>query len=210
MALETEPQPPIGMEDAVLVLEKAQDGEQARAAERRHADIFGLEREREPNARIGEVAPQIAVDRGEGAQLRQGAQHLRGDEVAQAVERALEDRPESVQLGPVLGQETAQLAGIVRGYPGDLRSQPLRVGRHVERVALLEDDPIQRIEAPQLDMPVQVLAAGGKNLLQHPRVEKEGGAEVEMVAIRRRDRPGSPADLRLLLEHRDLEAGAAE
>ena len=46
--------------DAVLVFEERQDGEQARAVERRHAQVLRLERERQPHARVAEVPAEFA------------------------------------------------------------------------------------------------------------------------------------------------------
>ena len=42
--------------DAELVFEKGEEGEQARAAERRHAEVFGLEREGETDPGVAEIA----------------------------------------------------------------------------------------------------------------------------------------------------------
>ena len=60
------------MEHPVLVLHERQDGEQARALERRHAEILGLEREGEPHPRVREVAGEIAVDAAQRTQRRAG------------------------------------------------------------------------------------------------------------------------------------------
>ena len=51
------------MEDAVFVFEERENREQARAAERRHAEIFRLEGEREADARVAKEAAEIGVDR---------------------------------------------------------------------------------------------------------------------------------------------------
>ena len=51
------------MPDAVFVFEEGEDGEQARALERRHAEVLRLERERELQARVVEVARQLRVQR---------------------------------------------------------------------------------------------------------------------------------------------------
>ncbi len=48
---------------AVFVLEEGQDREQARAAERGHAEIFRLERKRKLQPRILEIARQFLVQR---------------------------------------------------------------------------------------------------------------------------------------------------
>ena len=77
------------MPDAELVFHEGQDGEQARAAERRHAEIFALEREGEPHARIAEVARRDR-DRPSGAAAAAAARAASpGAQVAQAVERRL-------------------------------------------------------------------------------------------------------------------------
>ena len=48
------------MKNAVLVFEKGENREQARAAERRHAEVFRLEGKRQTNARVGKEAAQYA------------------------------------------------------------------------------------------------------------------------------------------------------
>ena len=100
------------VKDAVLVFEEGQDREQARALERRHAEILRLEREGEPHARVGEVAPQILVDAREGPERRQRRQHGGRHEVERARERLLEHRPEAFELVAVVVEEAADLRGI--------------------------------------------------------------------------------------------------
>ena len=61
------------MKHAVFVFEEAQDAEQARAAERRHAEIFRLKTERKAHPLIGEEALEIGVH---GLMRTQHRQHL--------------------------------------------------------------------------------------------------------------------------------------
>ena len=50
-----------GMEHAVFIFEEAQDAEEARATERRHAEVFRLETERESHALYTRCAETFAV-----------------------------------------------------------------------------------------------------------------------------------------------------
>ena len=74
-------QPPIGCQMPCSCFEKRQDGEEARAAVRRHAEVLALERERQPNARILEIARQLPVDAGPRPKVQKPACHRRVQQV---------------------------------------------------------------------------------------------------------------------------------
>ena len=98
------------VKDAVLVLEEREDREEARAVERRHPQVFRLERHRQPDPRIVEIAAQLAVEREPGPQQGKHLEQLRREQVAPAQERRFQDAPELVHLDAVVVQEAAQLA----------------------------------------------------------------------------------------------------
>ena len=103
---------------------------------------------------------------------------------------------------------------MLRASSGAKRAMPaasaLRIGRRLELAAALEDEPVERVEAAQLHILVEILAAGGEDLAQDPGVEEEGGADIEAVAARRADGARPPADRLAALEHHHVEAGAGE
>ena len=72
--------------------------------------------------------------------------------------------------------------------------------------AALEDQPVLRVEPDQLDLVLEPAPHAGEDLGEDAGIEEEGRAEVEAVAVRRRQRAGAAADDLVLLEHRDLRA----
>ena len=65
------------------------------------------------------------------------------------------------------------------------------------------------VETDQIDFVVQVHAATAEDALQDLRIEKEGGAQVEVEPVLR-NRRGSPPHLPLLLENLDIETGLGQ
>ncbi len=105
---------------AEFVLQQRQDGEQAGAVERRHAEVLGLKREGEAHARVAEVPGEVVVHR---LQRRQPAQRLeqgRVGEVAPPVEGAFQHRLEGRELAPSALKKGPQLLGVHRVELGDL------------------------------------------------------------------------------------------
>ena len=120
------------MEDAVLVFEERKDREQARAAERRHAEVFRLEGEREADARVAEEAAEIGVQRLMRAKHREHLQQAQVDEVLPAEERRLEARLHALELGAILVEEAAEARRVARRDRGDLLLHARDVRRRVE------------------------------------------------------------------------------
>ncbi len=79
------------VEDAVLVFQEGEDGEEAGAAEGRHAEVLGLKGEAEADALIFEVHLEIAVEGFPGSEQRKELEHVRLGEVAPAFEGGLEE-----------------------------------------------------------------------------------------------------------------------
>src|SRR5262249_2614587 len=109
-----------GMPDAVLVFEERQDREQAGTVEGRHAQVFRLKRECQPDARIAEIASQLALQRQPRPQDRQQPGHPPGENVAQSEERPLQTRAEARQLYAVVVKEPAEAGNVARSDSGNL------------------------------------------------------------------------------------------
>ena len=133
--------------DAVLVLQERQDREEARAVEGGHPEVLGLEREGEADARIAEVASQVAIERFPGPDDRQEFQELPAEEVLPAEEGSFETRLKPRHLVTVLVEEALDVSRIVGVELRDLRLQTSDVGRAVDRAAGAEGDAILRVEA---------------------------------------------------------------
>ena len=127
-----------GMIDPVLVFEERQDREQARAAERRHPEIFGLEREGEADPRVLEVALQVLVDAAAGMEVGESGDHGRRGHGTQGVEGLFQHGLEEFQLHPVVGEEL-----VVR--------TPVALD---ERVADEKLPAGLRVDTPVVDLPV--------------------------------------------------------
>ena len=194
------------MEHAMLVFEEAQDREQARTLERRHAEILGLEREGEPHPRVLEEAAQLPVDRREGLKLGQRRQHGAGGQGAAGVESLLQHRFEQLQLGAPVREETVHVLRIARCDLGDLAGELLYVWSREQFAVALEDEPILRIQPFQLDMVLQPFAAGREYLIQDLGIEEEGRPDVEAVAVRRGEGLRPTTDDLVALEEHDLDA----
>ncbi len=150
--------------DAVLVFEERQDREQARAVERRHAEVLRLERERQPDARVAEVPAQFAVERRPRPQQSAAASAAAsGCRSRQLEERPLQARAELFELVPVLGRGSG---GRSRASAGlmlrDLGFHARDVGRAVELPAAAEHDAVLRVEPDHRDFGLQVAADSSK------------------------------------------------
>ena len=120
------------MKDAVFVFEEGENREQARAAERRHAEVFRLEGKRQANAVIAKEASEIGVHRLMRTEHRQHLEQAHVDEVLPAEERRLEARLHPRELGAVFVEKTAEARRVVRRDRGDLLLHARDVGRRIE------------------------------------------------------------------------------
>ncbi len=197
------------MKDAVLVLEEREDREEARAIERRHPQVFRLERHRQPDPRVVEIAAELAVEREPGPEQGKDLQELGREQVAPAQEGRFEDAPELVHLDPIVGQEPRKLAGVAGRERGDRLFHPGDVGRGLELASAAEDEMILRIEPDHRHLGVQISADGGEDRFEHPGIEEEGRPQVKAEAILA-DRRGPPADPRLALQHGHLVTGPGQ
>ena len=171
------------MKHAVLVFHEGQDGEEARAAERRHAQVFALERKRQADARVLEVARQVAVHRLGRPQQRQRADRVELQEVEGTVESLLQHRPEGLQLAPVVLHVVGQPGGVVRRQPGDFLGHAVQVAARPDLAAAAEDQAVVRVEPDHLDLVLEPAAADREDLPQDPRIEEEGRTHVEMESV---------------------------
>ena len=170
------------MVDAELVFHEGQDREQAGAAERRHAQIFALEREGQPDPGVGEVARQILIDGLVRPHQRQRLQQRRIDQIERAVESLFQHGPESRQLPPVVRHEARQVGRVGGRQLRHLLRHGGLIGRRAQFSSGLEDQMILRVQPDQVHFTGQVLAAGGENIAEHARVQEEGRPHVEAVA----------------------------
>ncbi len=193
------------VEHAVLVLEEREDREQARALERRHAEVLALEREAEAHARVAEVAREVAVDAAQRPQPAQGSQDRRREQRAGARERHLQDRLEGAQLGPVVGAHRRQPPRVLRAQLRDLRHHPVQIRAGEQAAARLEHEAVHRLQPDQIDLLAERTPTGGEDLLEDARVEEEGRAAIEPEAVDL-EVGRAPADPGLTLQHGDLGA----
>ena len=200
------------VEHPVLVFEEAQDGEQRRAAERAHAQVFGLEAEGEPHARVREMRPQISIHAAIGPHQAQRLEHVEAEQVGFRAEGACQHGPEFLQLGAVLRHEPFKVARILRAELGDFLGHARHVGGGVDGDALLaiEDQPIERIQADQVDLILKPRAAGLEDFGQDARIQEEGGPKVEAVTFRRGQHAGAAADHGILLIEGDAGTGSCQ
>ena len=201
------------MVDAELVFHEREDGEQARAAERRHAEVFGLEREGEPHPVVAEIGGQVAVHGAVRAHQLERFQHARAHEIHGPVERGLQDRAERGELGPVVRHEAGQGQGILGGEAGHFLGEPGHVAGCLDLAAGLEDQMILRVEPDQVDLAVQIVAAGGEDVGQDAGIQEESGPHVEVEGAhlgRRGDGGGAAADGRMPFVDGDLRPGLGQ
>jgi hypothetical protein len=67
-----------------------------------------------------------------------------------------------------------------------------------------------RVEFDHLDLIAKVVPTGPKNISQHPRVEKEGGAKVETKACPTVEQTRAAAWCAKSLEHSNPQPGASQ
>ena len=198
------------MEDAVFVFEKREDREKARAAERRHAEVFRLKGERQADARVAEEAAEIGVQRLMRPEHRQHLQQARIDEVLPAEEGRLEARLHARELGAVLrpgsgGSPARRRARWPRSAAPSARCRAWRrISPPPPNMMRYCGSSRTISTSSRSDVP-----AAGEDFLQHPRVEEKRRAEVELEAVRL-DRRSAPADGRQPLEDFHLHARGGE
>ena len=143
----------------------------------------------------------------------QALEHRNAQQVGRREDRVFQDRPEGLQLHPVLAHEALKPGDIIRRNGADLLGHTRHIGRGVEngRPALtFEDEAVLRVEADHIDLLLQLRAATGENFLQNPRIEKKGGAQVETIAFRGAHGAGASTHHAILLEDGDLHAGSGQ
>ena len=182
-----------GMEHAVFVLKKAENAEQARAAEGRHAEVFRLETERQAHALVLEETLEVGVHRLMRAEHREHFQEAGVNQILPAEKGRLEARLHGGELAPVLVEEAAEAGRVSGGESGDLLLHLDDVWRAIELSTGTELNAILRVEPDHLDFVAQARARRSKDFLEHARVEEERRPEVEFVPVRL-DARRAPAD----------------
>ncbi len=186
------------MPDAELVLDERQDAEQAGAAERRHAEIFALERKRQPHTLVLEVAGKVPVQRLMRPQAGKRFQHAGPQQVEHAVERRFQSRLKGFQLGAVVVHESAQGVGVPRIEPGDFARHFGHVGGGADLAALFEQQPVLRIDAQQLNLAAECP-------FRRPRIFRTARADTGRMSARGRtgmfQAPSGPRSLPIGRRH---------
>ena len=198
------------MEHAVLVLEEREDREQARAAERRHPEILRLEREGQTNPLVAEEGTEFGVEAAPGLEQRHQLDQVGVREIPPRLERLLEERREAVELLAVRLHKPRERAAVGGREPGHLGLHPADVRGGQQFAPGPEHEPVLRVEPDHLDFLPKVAAAGREDLLQHPRVEEEGGPEVELEPLGRRDRAGPTSGHGQPFQHAHPHAGIGQ
>ena len=170
-----------GVKHAVLVFKEGQNRKQTGTAERRHAEVFRLEAKREAHALIAEEAFQIRVNALMRAEHREHFQQARREQIAPAVVGLFETGFHRDHLRAVLIEKAREARRIRRGEAADFPLHAGEVRRGIHLAARAKENAILRIEADEFDLVAQVGAGHLKNFLQHARVEKERGADIESV-----------------------------
>ena len=133
--------------DAEFVFEERQDREQARAVERRHAEVLRLERERQPDARVGEVAGQFAVERLPRPQERQQLDEVPAQQVAPAEERTFQAWAEGFSSFTRFSARKRRTFGASAGLSFAISASSSRhVRGAIEVPAAAEGDAVLRVE----------------------------------------------------------------
>ena len=131
MASETRAAAALDVPDAVLVFQEAEDGEQARAAERRHPQVFGLEGEGEPHQRVAEMPRQVLVHRAVRPQQRQ-VFSTSGWRKRKMLKGFSSTGRKASSLARFSVMKRRKPFASSRAQLGDLGFHPHRVGRRVE------------------------------------------------------------------------------
>ena len=176
------------------------------ALERRHPQVFRLERERQPNPLVAEERTEFRIEAPPRLEQRHQFDQLGAGQIEPTLEGLLEKRGEPLELAAVALHEPRKRPRIGRREPGDLGLHPRDVGSGEEFTTGTEDQPILRIEADHVHLLPQIAATGGKDFLEDPRVKKERGAEIEPETLGRGDRAGATTGHRKTLEHPDPDA----
>ena len=200
---------PLGVPHAVLVFEEGEDREQARAAEGRHAEVLRLKAEGQADARVLEVALQLLINGAERPSPGRRGEGLLGEQVPPAVEGALEHRAEGLELASVVGHVALELRGVALGETRDLSAHPRDVWGAAELAARAIDQVVLGIEAGHGDLCPQITPYARVDLLEHLRVEEEGGSEIEAEALLGEARGAAPRATEAL-QNVHVQSGLAE
>ncbi len=138
-----------------------------------------MKRKRQSHTRVAEVGREIAVHRAMRTQFWQRAYHGGCREGAHAVERGFKRWAERRELGPVVGHEAGQGAGILGTKPRHRFGETRHVPGGLQLTPGLENQMVLRIEADQFDLAFQGPAARGEDIGQHPGIQEERRPHIE-------------------------------
>jgi hypothetical protein len=195
--------------DAARVLDEGDDAEGRRTAPGRHAEIFRLEREGDLQRVDVEVAAEVAEEAFVGIEVGQRLEKAGRAIGGEAAVGHLQARGDPVELAR-LGLEEAQVARpVAREEALDLLAHPLAVGRRRKLGAVGEQQPIEGIEPPDVEVVVHAPAGEREDVLEQVAHHQEGRPDVEGEAVET-ERAVAATDVRVLLEDLDLVALARE
>jgi len=135
-----------------------------RCARMRSAEVFGLEREREAQPRVGEVAAQIPVDAHVGTQVAQRREHGRRGDRPRVAEGLLQNGPEGPEFHAIVIEKGPDVGGVAGREARDLGLQAVAIGGGPDLPGTLEHEVVMRVEPPQLDMVLDAFPAGSEDL----------------------------------------------
>ena len=167
-----------GVMHAMLALEVADQRVVGRGGERISADQQRMKAEGDTQLLVAEIAGNLGVDRAVAAEpddIRRGAQNGRETVewlVGQFAERHLVDFR-------VVHNEALEARDIGGFDARDLGTHRGKIRRRVEDAAVIKTDLVERVDAAQVDVVRQVLAAQRPEFLEQVRRGDDGGPGIE-------------------------------
>ena len=196
-----------GVEDAVLVFEEGQHGEQAGAVEGRHTEVLRLEGHGQHQTVVVKEFHQVPCHRALRPKHTCDAHGSLGEQVGGTVPRLLQAGLRFVEFHSVVRHVTAEGVGVVvAGECSDALGHLIEVARAVELTALSENEPVIQVELVEVEFVMGVQTDGLEDVLDHFGVVEEGRAEVEFEPVPVEDFVASTHGAGAF-EHGDVDTG---
>ena len=187
--------------DAVFVFQEREDRKQARATEWRHAKVFRLERECQPDPLVTEETAEFRIEALPRLEQRHQFEQVGVGEIPPAFERLFQKRRKPGEFLPGGLHEPGEGTAILRREFRDLHLHPLDVGSGQQFTTGAEHKAILRVETDHLHLPPQVIAAGREDVVENLGIEEEGWPEIEAESLGRGDRAGASSRDRKAFEN---------
>jgi len=172
-----------GMVHAKIMFQIGENREQAGALKGRHAEVLRLKCESQTHSGVAEITAKFTIDAGPWSKPRKQANDTPTKQIPPTVKGHLQARPKSLEFPTIFFHELHIAGGISRGKSGDFVLHALNLRGNIQRRTVTVDQPVQRIEANEFDLVIEIPPDTRENLTQDARVQEKRRSQIEAEAL---------------------------